>query len=59
MNGTDKSGIGETDIKAGVGVGKANKSSVGGADSEVGKKADIRIVTITDNNADNSSKITD
>ena len=59
LSRTDESKVDKTNIKVGVRVGKANKGDVSGANIKVGKKADARVITSTNNNTDGGSKATD
>lgn len=56
MSETNKGGMGEANKSK---VGKANKSKVSKANIKVSMKVSARAVTSTDNNIDNSGKVTD
>lgn len=58
LGGTNKDGLGETDIKARGGMGGTNKGGISGAIIEADKKAGARAVVSTDNSVDSSDKVT-
>ena len=59
LGGTKEGEVRGTDIKAGVGVHGVDKSDLDRANIEAGKKAGVRAVASTDNNANGGGKVTD
>ena len=57
LGGTNKSRVGESNIKARVSLSRANKGGVGKANIEANKKAGVGIVANINNNVDGGNKV--